>query len=280
MLRRDIIWLGLCGLSGVFLTKSASATEVQLSDTIDLLGDAGVFSNAGGREEAYDLAGIFAEADVRTARRSSTIIHPDAIKLIVACEVSGPHTYEKRYRGAIWPRGRSGVTIGVGYDLGYVTKKEFSSEWLDYTTPTVIKALETACGVTGIAARDLLPKLPSISIPFKSAYDQFSQQVLPRYTGSTEDALPNTSKLSALSLGALVSLTYNRGPSYIIPKSKDANGRYTEMRNIRTHMASGEFDKIPGEIKAMARLWENNSDATGVVVRRKLEAQLFEAGLR
>ena len=30
-----------------------------------------------------------------------------------------------------WPGGASGITIGIGYDLGYITVDRFESEWCD-----------------------------------------------------------------------------------------------------------------------------------------------------
>jgi hypothetical protein len=47
------------------------------------------------------------------------------------------------------------------------------------------------------------------------------------------------------------------------------------MRNIRTLMANEDFDKIPGELRKMRRLWTNTS-IRGVALRREHQARLFE----
>jgi GH24 family phage-related lysozyme (muramidase) len=87
----------------------------------------------------------------------------------------------------------------------------------------------------------------------------------------TERALPNTGKLSADSLGALVSLAYNRGASF------DSEGtRYQEMRAIKADMAAKKYQDVPKQIRNMKRLWPN---VKGLRVRRDLEAQLFQDGL-
>jgi GH24 family phage-related lysozyme (muramidase) len=83
--------------------------------------------------------------------------------------------------------------------------------------------------------------------------------------------LPNTGKLGPDSLGALVSLTYNRGASY--PK---AGERYKEMRAIKTHMTNKAYFKVPAEFRSMKRIWP---DVPGLQARREREAKLFELGL-
>jgi GH24 family phage-related lysozyme (muramidase) len=97
---------------------------------------------------------------------------------------------------------------------------------------------------------------------------------LPRYVAETISVLPNADKLSDDSLGSLVSLVYNRGPSF-----KLLGDRYTEMRAIRLHMVNEEYDLIPAEIRRMAHLYTDNPDTAGLVTRRNLEAALFEKGL-
>ena len=84
--------------------------------------------------------------------------------------------------------------------------------------------------------------------------------------------MQNTDQLSRDSLGALVSLTYNRGGGgYTLPSD-----RFREMRAIRADMAARAFTQIPGEIRSMKRLWP---DLRGLQVRRDREAALFQKGL-
>ncbi len=107
------------------------------------------------------------------------------------------------------------------------------------------------------------------------AKKQFLSTTLPRFIAETEQALPSTSRLSDDSMGALVSLVFNRGPSFGIP-----GDRFTEMRAILSHLQEGRHSAIPGELRRMKRLWEGETGMRGVVLRRELEAQLFELGLR
>jgi hypothetical protein len=63
-----------------------------------------------------------------------------------------------------WPRGESGITIGYGYDLGYVTESEFVNDWKDTLPAEYIDRLKTAIGKTGIEARNIAYKFKDIWI--------------------------------------------------------------------------------------------------------------------
>src|SRR5215471_16818785 len=60
---------------------------------------------------------------------SSTPISGRAFDLIVMLEVTNQATYERSYSRPTWPRGASGVTIGIGYDVGYVSKNLLWDDW-------------------------------------------------------------------------------------------------------------------------------------------------------
>jgi uncharacterized protein (TIGR02594 family) len=196
-----------------------------------------------------------------------------AFDLIVAFEVTGQAAYERKYRGPIWPGVKSGITIGIGYDVGHQKEAQVRQDCAGILAPGMINALVTACGTRGPAAKALLPGLRgTVDVPWKEALQLFKVQSIPRWTAVVRKHLPNTDKLKPDSLGALVSLTYNRGPSF-----SKAGDRYAEMRAIRQHMASGNFAEIPGELRSMKRIWPT---VAGLQRRREAEARLFEAGLR
>ncbi|MEJ2117138.1 MAG: CHAP domain-containing protein, partial [Alphaproteobacteria bacterium] len=52
-------------------------------------------------------------------------ISDEAFDLIVEFEVTNQQVYEGKYRKAVWPGHSSGVTIGIGYDVGHVSKSQF-----------------------------------------------------------------------------------------------------------------------------------------------------------
>ena len=203
---------------------------------------------------------------------SLTPISAAAFDLIVEFEVSSRALYQQRYRGATWPGESSGVTIGIGYDVGYSSARLMQEDWGRAIPLAMLNALLGAVGVTGLAAKAKAAALAGqIDIDFDTALGIHRNKIVPRWVGLTQDALPNTDALSADSLGALVSLTYNRGAQYSTP-----GDRAFEMRNIHDHMQARRFDLVPGEIRAMKHLWPNTP---GLQNRREREAAMFQRGL-
>ena len=196
-----------------------------------------------------------------------------AIDLIVATEVTSQAYYEKKYRKPEWPDGASGVTIAVGYDLGYASEDKIRRDWTGKISDDMVDCLVKYAGLSGEKAHARLAEARGeIDIPWAVAYDVFSNIDMPEWCAKVKQALPNTDKLSEDSFGALVSLAYNRGASFSM-----ADDRHKEMRSIKEHMANEEFDEIPDEFRSMKRLWPN---MRGLVDRRESEAKLFEDGLK
>ncbi|CAM2849554.1 hypothetical protein [Janthinobacterium lividum] len=206
---------------------------------------------------------------------SSRAISEAAITLITTFEVTDRARYEAKFQQPIWPAGESGVTIGIGYDLGYVTADWLNEDWEARLADGELATLRKVCGLRAEEARDALAQVRDVAVPWDIADQQFRTRLLPRYVALTLARLPNTDKLSDDSLGALVSLVYNRGASF----HKDGP-RYREMRMIRQHMVNEAYDAIPAELRSMARLWTGVPNMRGLVLRRELEAALFERGLK
>jgi len=204
---------------------------------------------------------------------SATGISDKAIDLIVHAEVSGKDQYNKIYHKPVWPKGASGVTIGIGYDIGYTTAAKLREDWKGLIPDKVIDQLQRAVGVKRAPAATLARELANagVSIPWEAAMSVFMKRDMPRWIATVEKALPNATKLNKSSLGALVSLAYNRGPSF-----SAVGDRYREMNNIKRHMANGDLAKIPGEFLSMRRLWPT---LRGLQTRREREAELFKSGL-
>ena len=194
-----------------------------------------------------------------------------AFDLIVAEEVSSKAYYTKHYQGMEWPGGASGPTVGIGYDLGYVTKDEIARDWGGIVSESTISMLQAGAGRKGDAGRSFVrSNRRSVTIPWDAAIREFETREVPKWEARTDKAIPNTDLLSGDCYGALVSICYNRGTGGF----KAQGNRYRELRAIRTLMTSKEFDKIPAQIRSMKRLWNN-----GLVGRREREAKLFERGL-
>lgn len=204
---------------------------------------------------------------------SAPAISQRAFNEIVAFEVSSRAEYEKAYQRPTWPGGASGVTVGIGYDLGYCTLDKLAADFDERLAVTMVRVMQRCLGVTGQAAREILPSVRnSILIPWDVAIAVFSDRDIPEWTAKVCKAIPGADKLPADCLGALVSLADNRGASFDM-----AGERYTEMRNIKRFVISGDLARIPDEIRAMKRLW--GKDQEGLLIRRDKEAALFADGL-
>jgi len=227
------------------------------------------------RERYQRVAGEPAGAGQASSwrRASSTPISNSARDLIIVCEVSGQSAYERRYQQPVRPGGQSGITIGIGYDLGYASPDHFRAQWEGLLSAGTIGTLLPVLGLRGSNAEEALSGVRHVSVTWQQALSQFDN-FLPYAVGKTEDTFRNSAELPPSCLGALVSLVYNRGPS--LSASSD---RRREMREIARLTRERNFAPIPEQIRAMKRLWQHDPRVRGLVERRELEALLFEQGL-
>jgi GH24 family phage-related lysozyme (muramidase) len=209
---------------------------------------------------------------------SDKAISNRAISLITAFEVTNKATYVRLYSHSTWPQGASGVTVGIGYDLGYPTAEDIETDWVQLLGDSATKKLQSVQGIVGYPAKAAAEQIHDVEISWDNAIANFAA-ILKLYAGETIRYFPNSEELSPDSFGALVSLVYNRGSSTgAIPG--DTLDRRREMREIKQLCLSRKFNLIPEQIRKMERLWQNNSAASGLIRRRDLEALLFEAGLK
>lgn len=187
-------------------------------------------------------------------------------------------------RHPYWPGGQSGVTIGIGYDLGHHSEAELYGDWIDDgritcpNGPTQVQMLLACCGKTGESARLAKPLVQDCLILKEDAAIVFEKRSLPKYESQTRhQAFPGVDSLPDQAYSALVSLVFNRGPDMGKP------GDYTwdtrrEMREIRLAVADLNLQRIADEIRAMKRLWINKG-LDGLLRRREREAALVESAL-
>ncbi len=187
------------------------------------------------REFAENFLSLKLERAPSRLRPSRLQISHAAKTLIVACEISNKSVYKQLYRKPVWPGGKSGVTIGIGYDLGYVDTTLLRSDWATIIDGKRLMTLSRACGRTGRDAKNLIPQMSGVIVTSHEAARQFAIEIA-KYVSLTHSQLQNFSDLPENCRGALVSLVYNRGPSFDVPEAKDPSGRYREMRAIRQYM--------------------------------------------
>jgi GH24 family phage-related lysozyme (muramidase) len=170
-----------------------------------------------------------------------------------------------------WPGGGSGITLGIGYDIGFVTPQQFETDWSPHLSAEQIERLKTAIGITGGSARQRAPQFADIKVARPQAVDVFKNRTLPLHSKRTEQAFPGVDQLPADAQGALVSLVFNRGPGM-------EGDRRKEMRAVRDAVARKDLQEIADQIRAMKRLWEGQG-LNGLLKRRDDEADLVESAI-
>ena len=196
-------------------------------------------------------------------------LSPKAMKLILDCEVGGGKShYDKQLARPTWPGGESGVTIGIGYDLGYTPRARVNADWhmLDQTT---LDRLGAAIGVKGRRASVRAKEVRDITIPWETAFEVFQRATVPFWIAQTRSVFPGIDALPWDAAGALVSLVFNRGPSMV-------GERRAEMRAIRDAVVAHDLPAIAKQLRHMKRLWMGKG-LDGLLARREAEAKLVES---
>ncbi len=235
-----------------------------------------------------------ADAEPAVSAELAQRVSEKAFQLIVRHETGGRDYYEKVYKARpVWPGASSGVTIGFGYDLGYQDSAEaFAADWAGVLPREHVELLKPAVGLrsTGSDREEKIAEIKAllktlvaagVRIPWEPSEQVFKAVTVPRFAALTAGKLPGHDILSSDCFGALVSLTFNRGPSYDrehVPE-KDRLDRFREMRGIKAALAEGDVERIPGLIRSMKRLWRGMSVERELTRRRENEARLFEDGL-
>ena len=200
------------------------------------------------------------------------MISKKSLEMIIHHEIGGRAYYDKKLQAPIWAGGESGVTIGMGYDLGYNSDKQFMLDWSGVINLNYINALRPTIGIKGIQAKAMLKgEVLNVRIPYNTAYEVFVKSSLPRYYAMTKKIYPNMDLLNDDTKGALVSVVYNRG------NRLEGDSRI-EMRAIVDLIATQDYEGIAEQIEKSKRLWEGKG-LDGLVTRRESEADLVRESM-
>ena len=196
------------------------------------------------------------------------MISKKSIDMIINHEIGGKAYYEKVLQKPTFPGGQSGVTIGLGYDLGYNTEKQFLEDWSDKLNLNFLTPLRKVIGLKGETAKQMLRgEILQVRVPYNAAYEVFIKKSLPRYYAMTKAIYPELDTLNEDTRGALVSMIYNRG-------NKIEGDSRKEMKAIVDLVAKKDYEGIADQIERSKRLWENKG-LDGLVKRREEEADLI-----
>jgi GH24 family phage-related lysozyme (muramidase) len=200
------------------------------------------------------------------------MISKKSLEMIIHHEIGGRAYYDKKLQAPIWAGGESGVTIGMGYDLGFNSDKQFMLDWSGVINLNFINALRPTIGIKGIQAKAMLKgEVLNVRIPYNTAYEVFVKSSLPRYYAMTKKIYPNMDLLNDDTKGALVSVVYNRG------NRLEGDSR-AEMRAIVDLIAKQDYEGIAEQIEKSKRLWEGKG-LDGLVTRRESEADLVRESM-
>lgn len=188
---------------------------------------------------------------------------------VINFETGGKKYYEKYLKKMTWPKGASGITMGIGADLGYMSQKEFNTYFSKYFTDLQNSKIKTTIGLKGDNAKNALPKVKNIELSWEDASEAFVNWTLPKFWNLTNALWPKMNELCEKAQIGLVSLVFNRGAS-----TKGLSR--IEMVNIKPLVLKQDYKGIAKEIRSMKRLWENKN-MEGLIKRREEEAKMVES---
>lgn len=195
------------------------------------------------------------------------VVSRRGLEQIAQFEISSEGFYRRRLARPTWPGGASGITIGIGYDLGYNTKAQIIRDWGGRLADADLEELVAVAGKKGETAEAVLSTVDHIKIPFEAAKEVFYLGTLPRFARLTRKAYPGIEALPADAQAMLLSLVFNRG-------GKMSGTRRKEMKAIQPLVIQKDLNGIAQEIRAMKRLWDV-SLLPGLHARRDEEARVI-----
>jgi GH24 family phage-related lysozyme (muramidase) len=207
-------------------------------------------------------------------------ISPEGVAWIANFEAGGRAYYDRRLRMPTWPGGASGVTIGIGYDVGYNTVEQLLADWATLIPATTLARLQKVCGIKGTAAKSRVAALADIRIPWEAALKVFQTRSVPRFGKEMVKAFPGAELLPIAAQEALLSLVFNRGASL----SGESRREMAEIRKlVGYYRGSSDRPRLLGliadEVVKMKRLWVGKG-LDGLLTRRDQEAARIRNGFR
>lgn len=188
---------------------------------------------------------------------------------VINFESGGESYYNRFLKKVTWPGGASGLTIGIGADLGYLSLKEFDNHFAKFFSKEDIKKLKSVIGLKSTSAKSKLSSVNGIYLSWEDAMSIFINWTLPKFWQLSNALWPGLDKLDEKAQVALVSIVFNRGTSI-------KGSSRVEMKNIKSLVLNKDYDGIANEIRSMKRLWVNKN-LDGLIKRREEEARMVES---
>lgn len=186
-----------------------------------------------------------------------------------------------------WPSSKSGLTIGMGYDLDHQNDGLLKKEWGSVLSPDALAKLSDYTPTLDVKGRPRpKKKKPSkaavvatrdVVVRYEDAVKVYEEKVLPRYRAMANDAFPALPALDPYTEGAIISMVYNRGPSYTKKGDKRASDlRKKHFMEIREAVFKHDTKAIAAVLRKMKSEHTDPSTKKGLHRRRDSEAKLIE----
>lgn len=204
--------------------------------------------------------------DVAAPPEFNLLVSKMGLDEIVKFEISSEANYRKNLQNPIWPGAQSGVTIGIGYDLGHTAASRIDEDWRGRIADADLERLLKVEGLKGEDAKKALSKVKNVVIPLEPAQEVFFRRTLTHFAAHTKRTFPGVEDLPADAQAMLLSLVFNRGGSM-------TGSTRVEMKAVKGLVPSGDLAGIAAQIRAMKRLWDP-AKLPGLHIRRDREAEL------
>lgn len=179
--------------------------------------------------------------------------------------------YMRHFAHPTVPGVKSGITIGIGYDLGYNSERDILRVWVKSGDRV---RLASVAGITRSAARAKLPSVKDILIPYWMAIEVYDTDTIPVYYQRMQRAWPSVDNLNPVAQGALLSIIFNRGWSLVGDSRVD-------LRTIARLVPKKDYQGIADAIRHMSVTMRTQwAGQGGLFKRREAEAKLVESCIR
>ena len=171
-----------------------------------------------------------------------------------------------------WPGGASGITLGIGWDVGHHTESDLRKTWRELDQVS-LEALALTAGKKGDQASRLLPMVKDILISESLSRRVFIDS-MPRYYDEMLGIFPESRRLPTDVQVSLLSLVFNRGSGLGKALPEDVDARF-EMRTLQGAVRDQDITGIYYRFSNMIRLWEHTPLGKGLANRRRSEMRLI-----
>lgn len=197
------------------------------------------------------------------------LLDEDCVDLLVELEVGSVKLYRQRYYMPIHPPGDSGVTIGLGYDLRFVTEAMLRTDWHQHAQ---LERLVSSVGLYGFAADQAVAQLADVFTPYELARAVFIAASAPKYfeISRRQFGQRGFDQIDRDYQCGLFLITYNRGGAM-------QNASRKELRAIRdVCIPAADKACAAAENRLSKRIWVGSKLANGISHRRERESQRIE----